>query len=373
MSAVEGHVVPDAIELQPFYHDVKNTIVRPKQIVVGTRYFWERWAPRLGPTLTVLIVRLRMHCYYNQSTQERRDWCFPTQQTLAEEVGVSRWTVMRELNMDDPLVEEDRGRAAALLAAGPLLEQAEGRNDAYCGISDPGRQVAERPFTGKAAKALVTDLSQKSVQSATGPTSSKLPPEEKPEEISVDAAVVARELIQENMSGGVAYRLARQYPSEVIRDKMALVRTLKEQQELRNVPGFLRRAIEQDYQAPLAATGTEGSGAQPLLELRKPLSLPPPRYPFTTTDGGSSRSVDVWHIAKQVLAADMRPAAFNQWLQPSKLLHYELGQACVIVPDVRVQRYIEQRLRPAIEAALKVACGGPTSLEIVVEGEDPNA
>ncbi len=406
MSADEGHVVPDAIELQPFYHDVKNTIVRPKQIVVGTRYFWERWAPRLGPTLTVLIVRLRMHCYYNQSTQERRDWCFPTQQTLAEEVGVSRWTVMRELKkadarqfvrvqyrsrydatrrqtvrisslyhvaMDDPLVEEDRGRAAALLAAGPLLEQAEGRSDAYCGISDPGRQVAERPFTGKAAKALVTDLSQKSVQSATGPTSSKLPPEEKPEEISVDAAVVARELIQENMSGGVAYRLARQYPSEVIRDKMALVRTLKEQQELRNVPGFLRRAIEQDYQAPLAATGTEGSGAQPLLELRKPLSLPPARYPFTTTNGGSSRSVDVWHIAKHVLAADMRPAAFNQWLQPSKLLHYELGQACVIVPDVRVQRYIEQRLRPAIEAALKVACGGPTSLEIVVEGEDPNA
>src|SRR6185437_1304564 len=132
----------------------------PKQIVVGTRYFCEKWAPRLGPTLTVLVVRLRMHCYYNQATQERRDWCFPTQQTLAEEIGVSRWTVMRELKkpdarrfvrvqyrsryeegrrqtvrisslyhvaMDDPLIEEDQGRAAALLAATHLLDEAESR------------------------------------------------------------------------------------------------------------------------------------------------------------------------------------------------------------------------------------------------------
>ena len=191
----------DSIELQPFYHDAKTSIVQPKQVVVGTRYFWEKWAPRLGPTLTVLVVRLRMHCYYNQATQERRDWCFPTQQTLAEEIGVSRWTVMRELKkpearrfvrvqyrsrydqerrqtvrvsslyhvaMDDPLVEEDQGRAAALLAAG-VLEGAAERQDAHCGLTDPGREVAERPVTGNEAKALVTDLAQRMVQAATGP------------------------------------------------------------------------------------------------------------------------------------------------------------------------------------------------------------
>src|SRR5579885_2025038 len=184
MSADEDEVAA-AIELQPFYHHVKNTIIRPKQVVIGTRYFWERWAPRLGPTLTVLVVHLRRHCYYNQTTKERRDWCFPTQQTLAEEAGVSRWTVMRELKkpiarefvrvqlrsrydpvrrqtvrisslyhvaMDDPLVEEDRGRAAAILAAGTLLEEAEGRHDTHCGLIDPGRETEERPFTGQAAK-----------------------------------------------------------------------------------------------------------------------------------------------------------------------------------------------------------------------------
>jgi len=55
-----GAVVADEIELRPFYHDIKSTIVQPKQVVVGSRYFWEKWAPRLGPTLTVLIVRLRL-------------------------------------------------------------------------------------------------------------------------------------------------------------------------------------------------------------------------------------------------------------------------------------------------------------------------
>ncbi|HVA25541.1 MAG TPA: hypothetical protein VMW62_14240 [Chloroflexota bacterium] len=398
----------DAIELQPFYHHVKNTIVRPKQIVVGTRYFWQKWAPRLGPTLTVLVVRLRMHCYYNQATQERRDWCFPTQQTLAEEVGVSRWTVMRELKksearrfvrvqyrsrydetrrqtirisslyhvaMDDPLVEEDQGKAAALLAAGPVLDEAEHRNDAHCGLTDPGREVVERPLRGKQAKALVTDLAQQSVQTATGPSSSKLPLKPELEEISSNAAAVARELIEEQVSTGAAYRLAQQYPAEHIRDKMALVRQLKDQQQaLRNAPGFLRRAIEDDYQPPLAATGTEGVTAAPLLELRARGTASPATPRLVMMEALSSRtgSGDVWQLAKTALAAEMRPAAFAQWLAPSSLLHYQLGQACIVVSDARIQRYIEQRLQPAIEAALGVACGGPTSLKVIVEGENPN-
>jgi hypothetical protein len=401
--------VAEAIELQPFYHDVKNHIVRPKQVVVGTRYFWDKWAPRLGPTLTVLVVRLRMHCYYNQATQERRDWCFPTLQTLADGIGVSRWTVRRELKkpeanlfvrvqyrsrydsarrqtvrisslyhvaMDDPLVEEDRGRAAVMLAAGPLLDQAEQQHDAYCGLPDPGRDVPERPFTGKAAQSLLTDLGSSHTASAMGPSGSKLPTEEEPEEILTDVDALARELREEHVSPIVAKHLARDYPAEVIRQKMALVRKLKEQnQELRNVPGFLRKAIEDDYQEPLAATGTDGPET-PLVEVRQPAKSPMAQAgsamalvsPFVVS--GRSSNTDVWHITKSALSGEMRPAAFAQWLEPSRLLHYELGRVCVVVPDERIQRYMEQRLRPAIEAALKVACSGPTSLQVVIEGED---
>ncbi|MBV8083220.1 MAG: hypothetical protein JO247_00250 [Chloroflexi bacterium] len=394
--------VPDEIELRPFYHDIKSTIVQPKQVVVGSRYFWEKWAPRLKPTLTTLIVRLRMHCYYNQATQERRDWCFPTQQTLAEEVGVSRWTVMRELKrpearlfvrvqyrsrydssrkqtvrisslyhvaMDDPLVEEDRGRAA-LLAAEHMLAEAEQRHDPTCGIAEPGRQVAERPFTGDAAKRLITQI-------ATGPGRSKLLPEEEPEEVLTDVDAVARELMAEQVSAPAAQQLAQHFPAELVRQKMELVRQLKnEHTELRNVPGFLRKAIEDDYQFPLAATGTEGGQVSPLLTVRSSAQPAPARAeglpnPIMLSDRAAN--VDPWQVAKRTLAAELRPAIYGQWVEPSRLLHYELGKLTVVVPDGRIQRYMEQRLRHHIQTVLGAACGGPTHLEVIVEGETANA
>ncbi|HLG69077.1 MAG TPA: DnaA N-terminal domain-containing protein [Chloroflexota bacterium] len=370
-------------------------------MVIGTRYFWERWAPRLGPTLTVLVVHLRRHCYYNQTTKERRDWCFPTQQTLAEEAGVSRWTVMRELKkpiarefvrvqlrsrydpvrrqtvrisslyhvaMDDPLVEEDRGRAAAILAAGTLLEEAEGRHDTHCGLIDPGRETEERPFTGQAAKALVANLGLRMVQTATGPDESKLPQEDEPEEVlSNDVAAVARELIEEQVTPGIARKLARDYPAERIRDKMTLVKQLKSQHELRNPAGFLRRAIEEDYGTRLAATGTEDR--VPLLELRTPPVLAASLPPFTA---GTATNGDVWEATKRVLSSELRPAVFVQWLEPSRLLCHAPGQLTIVVPDARIQRYIEQRLKSDIERALTVSCGTPTNLQVVVEGESRN-
>lgn len=394
-----------AIELQPFFHDVKNTIVQPKQVVVGTRYFWERWAPRLGPTLTVIIVRLRMHCYYNQTTQERRNWCFPTQQTLADEAGVSRWTVMRELKkplarhfvrvqlrsrydparrqtvrisslyhvaMDDPLIDEDRTRAAALLAAGPMLQQADERHDSHCGLTDAGRGVDERPLTGQSAKTLLAGLGYQMVQVATGPDPSKVPHEEKPEKVSNVADVVAQELIEMHLTQDVAHRLAQHYPADLIHDKMALVRQLQEQNSVRNPAGLLRRAIEENYERPvLAPTGTDGRGA-PLVELRQGSSQPQFPPVLASSLGGASSNVDIWEATKGSLAAEMRPAAFDQWLQPSKLVHYEFGRVIVGVPDARIQRYIEQRLRPSIERGLNLTCGAPTSLEVIVEGENLN-
>ena len=399
---VETPVVPDEIELRPFYHDVKHGIVQPKQVVLGTRYFWENWAPRLKPTLTTLIVRLRMHCYYNQETQERRDWCFPTQQTLAEEVGVSRWTVMRELKrpearqfvrvqyrsrydparkltvrisslyhvaMDDPLIAEDHGRAT-VLAAEYMLAQAEQREDVKCGITDPGREVAERPLTGPQAKRLITQI-------ATGPGGGKLPPKDVLEEITQPVDAVTRELIDAHVTPVIAQQLAHSFPAEKIREKMDLVRQLAEQQvELRNAPGFLRRAIEHDYPV-LAATGTDGQAAAPLLTLRQPIVheevnddlVELPVAPVAVAAfSGSSENPNPWQAAKQRLAADMRTAAFEQWLAPSKLLHYELGHMSVVVPDARVQRYLEQRLRKQIERTLAGVCGGPTNLEVIVEG-----
>jgi len=127
----------EQIELQPFYHDLRNEIVQPKNIIVETKYFWDFWKPKLGPTLTVIIMELRRRCYYNRETEERRDYCWPSLKFIAKACGVSIDTVRRELKrpeaklfvrieprfdgkrqtsniyfvaMDDPLLPEDKER-----------------------------------------------------------------------------------------------------------------------------------------------------------------------------------------------------------------------------------------------------------------------
>ncbi|MBI2940840.1 MAG: hypothetical protein HYY04_10425, partial [Chloroflexi bacterium] len=91
----EPSLTPEQARLMPFYHDLRNEIVEPDKVVVATQYFWTRWPPLLGPTLTALVVTLRRHCYYNRITKERRDWCFPEQATLAREIGVDSTKTVR--------------------------------------------------------------------------------------------------------------------------------------------------------------------------------------------------------------------------------------------------------------------------------------
>jgi hypothetical protein len=151
----EVKLTPEQIKLLPFYYDLKNSIIEPDKIVVSTQYFWDNWVPLLGPTLSVLIIRLRRYCYYNKITKEKRDWCYPDQIKLAKEIGVSADTVQRELNrdiakhfvtrksryiynetlkkkvrasdiyyiaMDDPLMSEDENKLA-VMAAERILSQ----------------------------------------------------------------------------------------------------------------------------------------------------------------------------------------------------------------------------------------------------------
>ena len=168
---IAAQLKPDQIVLQPFYHDLRNEIVDPKRVRVESAYFWEKWVPRLGPVLSILIMKLRQHCYYNKQTKERRDWCFPTQETLAREVGVSIDTIQRALDprknplvslfvtrqyrsrydpvrgctvrtsslyqvaMDDPLIPEDEAR---------LLEMAADRLQAAQTSSPPLSQTEEQ-------------------------------------------------------------------------------------------------------------------------------------------------------------------------------------------------------------------------------------
>ncbi|HLH29092.1 MAG TPA: helix-turn-helix domain-containing protein [Acidimicrobiales bacterium] len=151
----------ERLEVLPFYHDLRNQIVRPFNVHVETRYFFRRWKPTLGPILTLLIMELRDRCYYNPRTGERRDYCWPSQEELARALGVSVRTIIRTLQsplarkfiriqhryrydpalgkkvrtssaylvaMDDPLLPEDEDALTRLAAERLLAEETAQRN-----------------------------------------------------------------------------------------------------------------------------------------------------------------------------------------------------------------------------------------------------
>jgi len=86
--------------LEPRFRDAYNEITQAHRIVPVPHYFWEKWAPVLGPVATVVYQRLRQYCFYDPRTGEGENWCWPRQDTLAKEVGVGhRHTVMKALKV----------------------------------------------------------------------------------------------------------------------------------------------------------------------------------------------------------------------------------------------------------------------------------
>lgn len=147
----------ERIQLEPWYLDIRSEIVRPDQVAIQTKYFWEHWASKLGPLLVCLLLRLRQYCYYNRATGEKRDWCFPSQESLGKEIGVHDETIraaLRKLEvlgfvrrekqyrydarahrsvrttdkyfvlMEEPVAPEDEGAALGLAAERILSEAA---------------------------------------------------------------------------------------------------------------------------------------------------------------------------------------------------------------------------------------------------------
>lgn len=87
----------DELELEPWYRDGNDDIVEPDRVTLQTQYFWTHWLRILGAGPAVVLIRLRMHCYFNKLTGENRNTCWPGILTLADELGVERKAIMRYL------------------------------------------------------------------------------------------------------------------------------------------------------------------------------------------------------------------------------------------------------------------------------------
>src|SRR5687767_10854891 len=170
-------VRPQLLRLSPYYRRVRDSILRPHLRLTESRYFWEKWKPRLGADAAVLIMEVRDRCnrslgHVTGSTIElpegTTEGTTVSAADLAAACGFSRVTLWRLLQredvkqfvrvehnyvydrrigkkrrtvstyhvlMEDPLVPEDEPRLQALLETGNGAAAGTGNGAAAAGTA----------------------------------------------------------------------------------------------------------------------------------------------------------------------------------------------------------------------------------------------
>lgn len=82
--------------LKAEFRDSYNELVQAHRQFPVPEYLWRKWLPVIGPLPVLLYLQLRRYCYYNPSTGEKRDICWPKQSRLAAEVGVKDRKTLRK-------------------------------------------------------------------------------------------------------------------------------------------------------------------------------------------------------------------------------------------------------------------------------------
>ena len=77
----------------------RAAIIKPRSVLITTRYFWQKWRPLLGNSLAMLVIEARRKCYRNLATGEVRDWFYSTMEELSQTVGFSPKKIMRLLKL----------------------------------------------------------------------------------------------------------------------------------------------------------------------------------------------------------------------------------------------------------------------------------
>ncbi len=244
------------IELQPFYHDLRNQLVKPNDVLVCSHYFFRHWKPRLGPVLCLLIMELRDRCYRNKATGEVRNTCWPSQTELARAMGVSVDTIARALKgelaslfiraepryrydpvrkkkirtssiyhiaMDDPLLPEDEQSLHALLAEVDI---------ALPSHSSPTPQLADQESSRKMREEEVHEEEYKNVNDK------KILSAEEKERHGYLAAELARQLGDEKNLN--YYRsIVSKFPESTLFETASIVKDVYRQGKIKKSRGAL--------------------------------------------------------------------------------------------------------------------------------------
>ena len=75
------------MQLDQFCAQLYNQIVQPNKIYVGWQYFRRQWTPLLGHALSWLIIYMRRHCFWDETSGELRDIFRASKKETAAAIG----------------------------------------------------------------------------------------------------------------------------------------------------------------------------------------------------------------------------------------------------------------------------------------------
>jgi DnaA N-terminal domain len=215
-----------------------------------------------------------------------------------------------------------------------------------------------------------------------------------PQEQHHDGAV--DELTEFGMSGGAAKTLAGAYDAAYIAEKLDLVRWLQQHQPKmvgKNPAGFLRRALEEDYQAPPGYQPPAERQAQEEAQARKQAELAEivarqdaereqqraaerkrkdkalavfrREHPAEQIPGTELTTETAWEMALQRLQESMTAANYTTWLSESILVSCDGSTAIVAAPSTYVVEWLAKRFRPLLRKELTQVLGFPVELDFL--------
>ena len=219
---------------------------------------------------------------------------------------------------------------------------------------------------------------------------------------------VVGKLTEFGVSGGAARTLAQTYEPAYIETKLDLVCWLKKHQPKtvgKNPAGFLRRALEEDYQPPAGYQTAEQRAAENEAKARRQLEAEATiraeearqtqerqleherratalaalrrEHPPAQIPGSALTTETAWQTTLLRLQDAMSGPNYQTWLQDSIMASCDGSQALIVAPSGFVADWLRTKFSPLIRKELQQVLGFPVQLDYIalteISAEHPDA
>ena len=193
--------------------------------------------------------------------------------------------------------------------------------------------------------------------------------------------VVVEELTERGITRTVAKELTREFSADTIQDQVEDFDWLRENHPKRlgkNPAGFLRKAIEQDYQPPPDYRNPQQRQAEQEQKQRdleveqahrqaeeeqrerereaiqQALSK---EHPPQQIDGADLTTESAWEMALERLKTTMTVGNYHTWLSDTRLISCERSRALIVAPSRFTAEHLQLRFNPLVKKELASVVG----------------